>query len=48
MTQINRAADAYTGLRKDPGRTILKNIPSPVPLDFLAEEAGVIRKKQKQ
>lgn len=47
MTQINRAADMYTGLRKDPGRTILKNVPSPVPLDFLAEEAGVIRKKQK-
>lgn len=47
MTQINRMADAYTGLRKDPGRTILKNVPSPVPLDFLAEEAGVIRKKQK-
>ena len=40
MTQINRLADAYTGIRKDPGRTILKNIPSPVPLDFLAEEAG--------
>lgn len=48
MTQINRMADAYTGIRKDPGRTILKNIPSPVPLDFLAEEAGVIRKKQRQ
>ena len=48
MTQINRLADAYTGLRKDPGRTILKNIPSPVPLDFVAEEAGVIRKKQRQ
>lgn len=48
MTQINRVADAYTGLRKDPGRTILKNVPSPVPLDFLAEEAGVIRKKPKQ
>ena len=48
MTQINRMADAYTGIRKDPGRTILKNIPSPIPLDFLAEEAGVIRKKQKQ
>ena len=47
MTQINRMADAYTGLRKDPGRTILKNVPSPIPLDFLAEEAGVIRKKQK-
>jgi hypothetical protein len=48
MTQINRLADAYTGIRKDPGRTILKNIPSPIPLDFLAEEAGVIRKKPKQ
>ena len=48
MTQINRMADAYTGLRKDPGRTVLKNIPSPIPLDFLAEEAGVIRKKPKQ
>lgn len=48
MTQINRLADAYTGIRKDPGRTILKNIPSPVPLDFVAEEAGVIRKKQRQ
>ena len=48
MTQINRLADAYTGLRKDPGRTILKNVPSPIPLDFLAEEAGVIRKKPKQ
>jgi hypothetical protein len=48
MTQINRMADAYASIRKDPGRTILKNIPSPIPLDFLAEEAGVIRKKPKQ
>lgn len=47
-TQLYKAADFYTGIKKDPGRTILRNIPSPVPLDMLAEEAGVIRKKPKK
>ncbi len=44
MTQIQRLST----LREDPLRTGLKIFPSPVPLDQLAEEEGIIPKKRKR
>ncbi len=48
MTQIGRAANLYKDATKDPLRGILKTVPFPVPLDKMAESAGLLDEKPKR
>ncbi len=48
MTQIGRAANLYKSATEDPLRGVLKTVPFPVPLDKMAESAGLLDEKKKR